>query len=195
MLVETIFLALIIGAVCYKRFDGLLEMELKAVYLPMLAFLLEAFSGIMLKTEGLLGVQVLRWTFWIHVMVYMLLFTFVYINRHYKALIILGIGFGLNFLVIVVNQGFMPVDLSMAISQNYREGINALENNRIFGHKVLEVELDRLIILADWINIPPPYLWPKTISLGDIVIDIGVFGLIYTQFGKFKSGMKKIENV
>lgn len=44
-----------------------------------------------------------------------------------------------------------------------------------------------MTVLGDIIHIPPPYPFPKTISLGDVVIGIGMGMLIVPQMKKKES--------
>ena len=71
----------------------------------------------------------------------------------------------------------MPVDLSMGLYYHFEHTLFEIKNNHIFGHGVL-TSATKVKFLADIIKIPPPYFWPKTISLGDICIDIGMIVMI-----------------
>ena len=125
--------------------------------------------------------------------------TFIYLFFDYLdaifsflGLLIIGFGFLLNMIVIIANKGFMPVDIAMGIKYNFEHTLYDLQYQHLFGHNIL-TELTKLPILADVINIPPPYFWPKTISIGDVFIDLGlIILLLSTCFSKNSSFKQKI---
>ena len=73
----------------------------------------------------------------------------------------------------------MPVSIkALKFSKLYNE-LTLLEEGRILTHVLID-KSTKLSILSDIIPIPKPYLFPKIISLGDILIAIGLFVLIQT---------------
>lgn len=85
----------------------------------------------------------------------------------------------LNFIPIALNNGKMPVSTkALKFSKLYTE-LTFLEEGRILTH-ILADKSTKLNILSDIIPIPKPYPFPKIISIGDILIAIGLFVLIQT---------------
>jgi hypothetical protein len=59
-----------------------------------------------------------------------------------------------------------------------------LKDGYIAGHSVLIKGKTNLWLLGDIINIPPPYPFPQTISIGDIFIALGAFLFIQNNMKK-----------
>lgn len=159
------------------KIANLLQTKLKLVWLAIASFLLEAVSQRMLGTGY--KQTIIDNTLYINIIVYVLLFVFVIINIKEKGFKFVFIGSLMNATVIFANKGFMPVSHSLAEKLGYEKSIEGLKSLSVFGHKILEIGIDKVIFLADVINIPPPYPMPRTISIGDIVLSIGVFLFIY----------------
>jgi hypothetical protein len=100
-----------------------------------------------------------------HLSSYFLIFYFFWLNQH-TFNIFLPLGTFLNFLVIVVNKGSMPVD------PQYMP-VNSIEKLVVSVTHTLITETTIFPWLADIIYIK----WPtqQLISIGDIIINVGLF--------------------
>lgn len=112
----------------------------------------------------------------------LLLLVFAWFNRRHTAFWILGCGLLLNFLVITLNGGLMPispetVDRVVGRPTGWHQRIG----RRLGGTKdiVLPAAETRLPWLAD--RLVTPQWWPQrsAFSVGDVVIAIGVFWLLW----------------
>lgn len=107
-----------------------------------------------------------------------LLLLFVWRNRHSSGFWILGVGLFLNFLVIVVNGGFMPIS-----PETVRELIpNAPHDYWKTGERlgvgkdiVFPIEATRLWLLSDRFLLPAWFPKRVAFSLGDVFIFLGTF--------------------
>jgi len=178
MLVESVILALIIGLALKGSLTKLSMIELKLLHLPIAAFLLEFIGGYLLRFEVKYFISNLNGlTLIIECLVYGLLIYFFYVNRKLPGMSVVMIGAVLNFTVIIFNLGFMPVDPALGLKYGFNTSLGLLENGRIFAHSMTN-DATRLSLLGDHIIVPPPWPWPKTISVGDVIIDIGAIILI-----------------
>ena len=84
----------------------------------------------------------------------------------------MALGYIFNLLPISVN-GKMPVSLNALIITSDIEKINLIKNGFSLSHKVFEDP--KLFFLSDIIPIPKPYIYARVISIGDILISIGLF--------------------
>lgn len=185
MLAESLVLSIVLGKVRGFKIKALENVCLNKWYLVFLSFLLETLSSLILKNNILPLATVIRNNyFYIHLVIYILLFMFIFSNLSYKSLLIVLIGSLLNFLVIMINKGFMPVSTTMAKSLGFVKGIELLDSGRIAGHMIMVKEITPLWFLGDVINIPPPYPFPQSISIGDIFISLGVFIFIQNEMKK-----------
>ena len=113
----------------------------------------------------------------------LLLFAFALRNRNHWGMKILMIGSLLNFVVMALNNGFMPISRQTAgrlVPQNI---VADLPSGSRFGHKdiLLAPQETHLEWLADRF-LPPAWLpYQVAFSLGDIFIAAGVFWLLARQ--------------
>ena len=92
------------------------------------------------------------------------------------ACVILG---GLsNFVAIAVNGGRMPVEPNLLAQARGAGYVSALAAGRVTSNSSLADSHTSLRWLTDQILIPPPWPLPTVLSVGDIVIALGVIWLI-----------------
>jgi hypothetical protein len=91
---------------------------------------------------------------------------------------LLGLGLLLNFLVIVLNGGFMPITPEALVRTGYDANVSQLETGYLVGRTkniVMELGEARLWFLSDIVVIPEPFPIPSVLSVGDLLIVVGVF--------------------
>lgn len=169
MLYEGIFAGIIVGLIARGRLTNLAHMKLSRVWLVFCAFFIQLGMEY-LASKGIQAMYDYR--FWLHGFSYLILFIFLWLNRHLPGSIIITLGFLLNFLVIMLNGGAMPVALN-GLDPSY---VTMLQNNELPTYIILDSST-RLPWLSD-IFINP---WPigKAFSAGDVFACIGVFWLVY----------------
>ncbi len=179
MLVETLAISVLVALLFRGRISALQKVEFKYLALPFVAFLMEYIGATALRSRTpMLTLHASTFTFVIELMAYGLIGSFLYKNRSVPGMKIILFGTLMNFTVIVLNGGYMPVDPSLGMLYGFEHSLTALENGRIFAHELIGSETV-LRVLSDVIMIPPPWPFPKTISIGDVLIDIGAFLLIF----------------
>ncbi|MCI3923701.1 DUF5317 domain-containing protein [Paenibacillus sp. TRM 82003] len=106
--------------------------------------------------------------------VYVVGLFFLALNRKQPGFKTIFVGVFLNFLVMALNGGLMPVSLeaSALIGQQYVDAL--LDNEVVYKHAKL-LEETRLPFLGDIIPLVAPYPRQMVISIGDIVMNIGIF--------------------
>lgn len=168
MLVEPLIFAVMLGWILKGKVTRLLNLALKGLSLPIIAALIELV--LYRASDVIVWSPIL--TLLAQMVIYGALLTFFYLNRQVLGLRVVGFGVLLNAIVIFANGGLMPVDTTMALEHGFNETLTLLENGSIFGHAVMGTETI-FWPLADWIQIGPPYPFPKTVSFGDLVMDLG----------------------
>jgi hypothetical protein len=180
VLVESIVLAVIFGLLLGGRFKILEKINFKGLYFIFLSFLIEYLAGYIISRGNPIYSQwVIENTLIIQILVYVLLGAFFLSNFEFLGIKFIAAGSFLNFLVIVANRGLMPVKTDLAMMLGYYDSVKTLSTGAVFGHKAMEISQDVLLSLADIIDIPKPYFFPKTISAGDILIGFGAFFIIF----------------
>ena len=192
MLAETIVLSFILSLLFKGRFENFVELPIQYLYIPCVAFALEYLGGFLVTSQvpALINNKNLI-TLIIEITANGLLLFFFYKNRKIVGMKWICLGSLLNFIVIVSNFGYMPVDPSMGTKYGFESSMLALKNGQVFAHRLM-TDSSHFKILGDWIMIPPPWPFPKTISIGDIIIDFGAFFLI---FKGMTSGHTRVNSV
>jgi len=89
-------------------------------------------------------------------------------------------GIAFNLLAIAANGGYMPVSPAALA----RIGENSIPHPQIGsvvqGSKdvVLPSQQALFWILGDVLVVPPPFPWPTAMSMGDVLVAVGVFAFI-----------------
>jgi hypothetical protein len=176
MILIALCLALVLGLVALGgRASDLTRVQVRWGWLAPLAFLMQAYliffpaerAGDPLSARSLLLVAS-----------HILLFVVIWQNRHLGGIKLIGIGLLLNFLVMVVNGGFMPITPETLVQIGYDGNASQLETGYIVGRTknvVMAQGEARLWFLSDLLVIPKPFPIPTALSAGDLLIVLGVF--------------------
>ncbi|KKO55222.1 DUF5317 domain-containing protein [Paenibacillus sp. DMB20] len=106
--------------------------------------------------------------------IYVVGMIFLWMNRNQKGFSLILIGVFLNFLVMAVNGGRMPVSIQAAsVLDPYY--VDMLKNGTVITKHFLLDSTTKLYFLGDIIPLSPPYPRSQAISIGDIVMNIGIF--------------------
>lgn len=179
MFIDGVLVCLVVGWLRGGRLAGLTEISLRQFWLIPAAFLLRGGPA----TLARMGVtSVLRYGPTLQVVAYLVLFLALILNKGIPGMPILTLGVALNFIVIGLNQGRMPVSPWSLSVVGMSGALPALQSGALTSHGLLN-GLTRLPWLADIIPIPRPYPLPKIISIGDIVMVLGVGQLVIRSMG------------
>lgn len=176
MFIHLIILSIIIGYILKGRLSNFEYVELKGSYLIAVGFLIE-FGIVMAMRKSIITSGYL--TFSMNLLMYILIFIFVYLNRKNVFLLIVGLGAFLNAIVIFLNGGTMPVSAKAYEAA----GLTCTVNNE--GLYNLIDGSTRLWILGD--VIPYTIIGKFVISIGDIVIAVGLMLFIINGMRKRSS--------
>lgn len=113
-----------------------------------------------------------------------LLLFFVWANCKLPGFYVMGLGLGLNLLVIALNRGWMPISLETVQSLTPDAPPDTWHIGERFGISkdlILPVVETRLWYLSDRFLLPHWFPWRAAYSLGDIFIAIGVFWLLWAS--------------
>ncbi|AKM19136.1 DUF5317 domain-containing protein [Anoxybacillus geothermalis] len=169
MVYDGIILSLLIGWFRGGSLKGLANMKLRFGWLfPILLavqfvvfFLQERVAWISSMSNG------------IFLLVYITGLAFLWLNRHQPGFPVIFAGVLLNFIVMAVNGGRMPVSIEAAQFLG-REYIEALKAGLYGKHQAITSDT-LLPFLGDIIPLSPPYPRQQVISIGDVVMNVGAF--------------------
>jgi hypothetical protein len=117
---------------------------------------------------------------------HLLLLVFVWRNRKVAGIRIVGLGVICNFLVIAANGGFMPISPETLVQINPDSALAHWPSGYHYGYSkdlVLLREETNLWALSDVLVLPPPFPWPVALSLGDLLIALGIVVLLQGPVG------------
>lgn len=170
MLIEVVLLAVIVGFILKGNIKNLKDADLIHIELIFIGFAVETAVVLLIRNGIMLGGTL---TYLLHLSMYILLFIFVYLNRKYYEILVMGAGFLLNALAIFTNGGVMPVSAGAMESAGMGNMVGIISSQGLY--KLVD-DKTFLSFLCD--VIPRPYPRPFVISIGDIVIAAGVFLLV-----------------
>lgn len=181
MFIAAVVMAVILGYIFKGKLNNIDTSKIKAVYLVFIAFLIEAAINFSMRGEFLTRGTL---TFILDLAMYILLFIFVYLNINNKWILLMGIGFLLNAIVIFFNGGAMPVSPTALSAMGVTGDISTQGLYRILDSST------KLPFLGDIIFIKYPRTY--AISIGDIVEVIAVVLFIFTGMKSKEKGTVNI---
>ena len=186
---DGIILSFIVGLFRKGNLSGLSNLKLKWGWVFPLLLLLQIGIYFLQNKFEVVG----NFSGYIFILVYILGLLFLYLNRNFPGFIVIFIGVFLNFLVMAINGGRMPVGLEAAavLDPSY---IDALKQG-LYGKHMLLNETTKLGFLGDIIPLSPPYPRTQVISIGDVIMNIGIFLFVqHLMVGHLKKDKKGLDN-
>lgn len=179
LLVLTFVLALLWGLARGGRLSNLQTVDLPGYWLALLALALQ------------IGLIYFPLPLWISrpgllLLSYAALAWFIWRNRRLPGMWLIGAGLLANWVVILANDGFMPVTYeALAAAGKAHLVTGSSSGTSVFGSKdiLLNAAETRLWFLADIFVIPPPFPVPGVFSVGDALLAGGTFVLIPALLG------------
>lgn len=177
---------IILLAVYKKKIKNLIHIPLKLPFFLFISFLIQ-FLVVYLGGKEI--DLVLKFGPLFYVISFLLLLWVIYKNSEVKGMKIIFIGIFINFLAITMNGGQMPVSPEAMNTASLDTLYKTVESGNYVTHTLLTAN-DNIIakIAGDFIPIPPPHPRPRVISIGDIMMTIGV---IYMLFYYTKNDISK----
>ena len=178
VLLAAILLSIIVALIRGGRLDRLAGVSFRHGWVALLALGLQVAIVYAVEPGS-------RPSAWLLIGSHVLLIFVIAVNRNIPGLPIVGLGLGLNLLVMLVNGGFMPVTpeaLAQAGLSHRAQGLSA--GDHVLGAKDVLLPRDntRLWILSDIFAVPLPVI--RTVfSLGDLVLALGAFILFQRAMG------------
>lgn len=172
MLIEIIIISMI--SLCILKFRkrkfSFKDINIKGYQVFLYAAIIEISAEFLYKTYSdsyILKILSLHWLLYLA----LIFVTLINIKNTYMKFFFLGTL--LNFTAILFNDFKMPVFVSSVLTNTEVKKI-FLSSGQDLVHSLL-TESTRLKILCDIITLPQPYPFPKTISIGDVLLLVGIF--------------------
>ncbi|WP_313340916.1 DUF5317 family protein [Sedimentibacter sp.] len=146
------------------------EMEIKGYTVLIIMAIIEITAQFLFKRytdNNLLRILSMHWT------IYFGLFIVSIINFEKQFMKLMFLGILMNFTAIIFNDFKMPVYVSEILTDVEAKKMYLMSGQDLI-HSLL-TEDTKFKIFSDIITLPPPYPFPKTISIGDIFLLLGGF--------------------
>ncbi len=168
MFAFSIVVAIIIGYLFKGKLQNITDLTYRGQWFIIIGFLIEIVMKIFLK-KGLIEIGAL--TYVINVIMYGFIMTFIFLNRKDKFILVVGLGFILNIIVIFANNCTMPIGVE---AMEYLKFSGTVETMGLYA---LVDSNTSFVLLADII---PYKIWRCVgiASVGDIFICLGIIGII-----------------
>jgi hypothetical protein len=112
---------------------------------------------------------------------YVILWAIVWLNRRLPGIWVVLVGVTFNLLVIAANGGYMPIPPEAVARTGAGQAIAQMPPGSVLaGSKDVLLPRQQALfwVLGDILVIPPPFPWPTAMSIGDLLIAVGVFVFI-----------------
>lgn len=174
MLLDFLVISIAVGLVRRGSIKKLAELPIKKIELIFFSFGIR-YIPLLLNVRQ---IEIPQWGYLlITIASYLILIYAIISNLHIKNMWIVSIGILLNFLVIIANNGQMPVSIWAVEIANLYDFKPLLFDPEYIYHTAVNAETT-LNFLADIFPLPPPYPRPRVFSIGDLAMGIGMFLII-----------------
>ena len=183
MIPEAVVLSFVIGLIRGGKLANLAALPLRMAWLIIVPGVLLVGLWIA-KAQGIGVAGAIAHYF--HLITYVFLLVALLCNIGLRGIWLTILGTALNFASILANGGNMPVSVDAARTA----GMFKLAKMLVAGHNlirhVMMSEHTHLNFLGDIIPVPrPPFPFPAVISVGDILVSIGLFIVVqYAMIGR-----------
>jgi len=176
LLLWALVLGLTVGFLRGGSIANLDYLEIRHSWLVFLALVIQLLIFPSFTSEPAVRVG----TPYFYVASYGILALFVLFNLRTWQIAFMGFGMGSNFLVIVVNGGYMPASVGSLRHAGNNAVADSLLNEEICGNVIRMTNSTHLNFLGDWLYLPDWMPLSTAFSLGDLLIGLGLiafFGL------------------
>lgn len=172
LLLGVLGLSLIVGILRGGRLTPLASQRWRGAPLPFLAVGAQV-AAFLFDESATIGSQ--AFAAMMHADSYLLLLTFIYLNRDTPWTWLVGLGLAANAAVIILNGGFMPTAPGVLLPGT--QGVEVVERG-IVNNIALMGSQTRLGFLADRFRTPDWIGLHRVFSIGDFMLAVGAFALV-----------------
>ena len=184
MFIEAIIIIFIISIIKKYDFQNLKYFPEKGYIFPLIFFILRFISLIEIKLP--IGS---KFFVILNMIGMLLLFIYIYLNLNYDGMLMMGVGLSFNFFVMIINGGKMPIDAYFFAKLVDEKIYNLTYNGYSLFHTIINNNTN-FPLMGDVIPLLKPYIFPKIVSIGDIVMATG-FIILFTSVLKGKYTLEK----
>ncbi|MGO1579985.1 MAG: DUF5317 domain-containing protein [Peptoniphilaceae bacterium] len=177
MIIEAIIIGLIIVKYLNKNFDSIYDFKLKGmVPLSLGVFILILLNIFTRINFGVATIFFIKNYYIIHIMSLLIMSLALFLNYKNLGIVFIALGMFLNTIPIILN-GKMPVSLKALEKIDNKKILEIIKSGNSLSHGIFSKA--KAYFLSDIIAITKPYPMPKVISIGDIIISVGIILFFY----------------
>jgi len=169
-----ILIGLVIGLLCGGRPSHLIQLRLRWLWLIFLSLVIQLLIFPLFSESPLLPYA----TAPLHVLSYAILMVWLVMNLRVFPMGVLLFGATCNLITLASNGGYMPA----SVTALQRAGLGHAADRLLQGDAVANVILmdssTRVNVLADWLYLPGWIPFATVLSIGDVLIMVGLVWLI-----------------
>ncbi|MBM7615397.1 DUF5317 domain-containing protein [Alkaliphilus hydrothermalis] len=176
MIFEALVLGIIVGKIRGGHLKRLGYLSLRFPFVVIMSLILMLTTSIMIAmgNETFIEHRMI-----LYIIIYCLLFTTLFLNLHKKAIWLILIGAICNFAAIVLNQGSMPIDLTLLEDSGFKNLLISINMGALPNYIPLEEAFPLTEYLGKRFITPSFYPLKQVLAVGDFLISIGL--LFYIQ--------------
>lgn len=179
----------VLGWACKGRLRGLSQLGLRSIWLVLLGLVVQVVA---MGYAGRSWPWVAQYRPAIIVGTYLLVLVGLWRNWRVPGMAVVGLGFALNFAVILANGGQMPVTRQTITASGQGWALAGMHDGQpVWQSKdvLLRQDETRLWPLSDVIVTPPPH--PRAASVGDFVAYAGIGLVIFLAMFRARPGASR----
>lgn len=177
MLFETLLLAMVIGYIRKGKLSNLEDLPFKGWPLIAAGILVFFFQiSILRLSDGNIAHFVFTNLKWFHVTSNTAIIAGLLLSSREPGYLLSSFGMLLNMIAAFVNGGRMPVSPAALEKLGLFEQLSVLQAGGTSVHQLLD-DTTNLYFISDLI--PIPIITPKAVSIGDLILSIGIFLIIH----------------
>lgn len=180
MIIETLLVSFIVGKLRKGKIKNLIHIPTEGWVFILLGFIISYLSVFLISGGNEFLYKKLAYIQSISSLL-------IIIGILYKALnfdrLILAMGFLLNAIPIAFNKGKMPVNGDSLLKLGLNKQFVLLKENLVVTHTLLD-DSTKAGFLSDIISLK--YIFPKVVSIGDLIIALGIFLIIQNNIRRYQ---------
>jgi len=175
MFLEAVLLGLLVGGFRSGRLTNIIDMNIRGWYIILVSLILSLLPIFLNGLDAISSVQVTL--LFISMLITMVV---VVINLDKKGVWIILIGGLFNIGILLFNGLKMPVKMDGLEAAGLITLLEGITDGSIVNYIASEVS-GWMTIFTKFITIPKPYPFPKIMTIGDILMSIGLFVMIMNE--------------
>lgn len=171
LLVESLIASIVIGKIRGGKLSRISYIRFKKVWLFIIALLIQLGIIVFSSIESSILFNYLKE---LYIASFILLFIGIIFNANFKSLWTIFIGAALNMVPFIYNNGKIPISIDGLKLAGLSDIAQYVHDGKLALYTPI-TEATKHAFLGDIITIPAPYPFPQMLSIGDMLIALGLF--------------------